>query len=186
MNMKETPRRRRSTATLSSRALSRIQHSSPRHPSLVCQGGSACSVLASDRMRGLDHQPLTIGRWGNSCPIRSMRTAPISGARGSASSSRSCHLRMGMLPGRRRPGSRAAEGRNAAGSRRSHRSPGASRPGLRGQAGCGGRWEDEGGQDDLRGRGPWFLRPTRRVRTTRRIELSSAVPGATRVRPSRC
>jgi len=41
-------------------------------------------------------------------------------------------------------------------------------------------------EDDLRGREPGFLRPTRRVRPTGRNELSSAVPGATRVRPSRC
>jgi len=43
---------------------------------------------------------------------------------------------------------------------------------------------------DLRGptgalRGLWFLRPTRRVRTTGRIESSPALPGASRVRPRR-
>jgi len=34
-------------------------------------------------------------------------------------------------------------------------------------------------------RGLWFLRPTRRVRTTGRIESSPALPGASRVRPRR-
>jgi len=34
-------------------------------------------------------------------------------------------------------------------------------------------------------RGLWFLRSTRKVRTTGRIESSPALPGASRVRPRR-